>query len=373
MILKSIMLIGHSRLGAKFPCKIFAMYRMKNQTTQPVTEFPVFNNWGVVANGWYFAMASSELKSMEVKPLFLCGQELVLFRGKDGRVSALDAYCPHMGTHLGKGKVVDNQIRCFFHHWQFDGKGNCIHIPCQKEIPERSIIPSYTVLERYESIWVYPSSHPPHELSDFQELSHEVPKMISFGKSYERSCHHHVTMMNGIDPQHLKTVHDLDIEMSVDIRENEKVNRMDITLTGKIGMGNWREKCARFFLGEQYSYAMRYDHGNNGFLTLMKDVYFKSWKWPTLHMIFAYRPLEKGRLFVQPIYITKKRSGIFGTIVSKTLLWLTKRAFYSLQGEDGEVYENMRFYPGALLPIDRPVAQYIQYVNKLKLSPWKLP
>jgi hypothetical protein len=89
-------------------------------------------------------------------------------------------------------------------------------------------------------------------------------------------------------------------------------------------------------------------------------------------MIFAYRPIEKGRTLVQPIYLTRRRSGVTGELGSRFLLWLTKRAFFALQGEDGAVYENMRFFPANLLPIDRPVAQYIQYVNKLPPSPWKL-
>lgn len=349
------------------------MYSIKNQTTQPVQDFPVFNNWNEVAYGWYFVMKSDEIRKGEVKSFQLCGQELVLFRGEDGKVSALDAYCPHMGTHLGKGKVVGNNVRCFFHHWQYNKEGQCVDIPCQKDIPAKAKVPAYATAEMYESIWVYPSQNPEHQLVDFPELSHADEKVITFGKAYERSCHHHVTMINGLDPQHLKTVHDLDIEMSVDIAEPETGNMIDISLTGKIGQGNLREKLARFFLGPQYSYSMRYDHGNNGFLTLMRNVFFRGMKWPSLHMIFAYRPVEKGRMLVQPIYVTKKRNGVHGAIISSVLLWMTKRAFFALQGEDGAVYENMRFYPGTLLAIDRPVAQYIQYVNKLKSSPWKLP
>ena len=99
------------------------MYKVKNQSTQPIQDFPVFNNWNEVAYGWYFAMPSKELTLNAVKALEFCGQELVLFRGMDGKVAALDAYCPHMGTHLGKGKVVQNTVRCFFHHWQFDAEG----------------------------------------------------------------------------------------------------------------------------------------------------------------------------------------------------------------------------------------------------------
>lgn len=56
-------------------------------------------------------MSSTELKIGAVKSIRLCGQELVLFRGENGKVSALDAYCPHMGTHLGNGKVVGNNVR----------------------------------------------------------------------------------------------------------------------------------------------------------------------------------------------------------------------------------------------------------------------
>jgi phenylpropionate dioxygenase-like ring-hydroxylating dioxygenase large terminal subunit len=357
----------------RFPLKILKMYSVKNQTTQPVQDFPIFNNWNEVALGWYYAMPSHELKKKQVKALNVCGQELVLFRGENGEVAALDAYCPHMGTHLGKGKVIENSVRCFFHHWQFDASGSCIKVPCQKEIPAKAKVSHYSVCENYGSIWIYPAVHAEHKLSDFSELTHAEEKTIQFGKSYERSCHHHVTMINGIDPQHLKTVHNLDIEMSIDIAEPQEGNMIDITLTGKIGESKILEKMARLMLGDQYSYAMRYDHGNNGFLTLMKNVHLFGKKWPTLHMIFAYRPLEKGRMMVQPIYVTKKRDGILGKLISQFLLWMTKRSFYALQGEDGAVYENMRFYPGALLSIDKPVGQYIQYVNKLRPSIWKLP
>lgn len=348
------------------------MYLVKNQTTQPVQEFPVFNNWNEVALGWYYLFPAHELKTGAVKAFQICGQEIVVFRGESGEVAALDAYCPHMGTHLGKGKVIGNHVQCFFHHWEFSKTGACAKIPCQNDIPAKIAVPHYAVCEKFGSIWIYPQSDSQHPLATFEEFEKNEELVINFGKSYERSCHHHVTMINGIDPQHLKTVHNLDIEMKIEIAEPEQGSLMDITLTGKIGSKRLAEKLARFFLGDQYSYSMRYDHGNNGLLTIMKNVSFFGHKWPTLHMIFAYRPIEKGRMQVHPIYLTKKRSGPIGFLVSRMLIWMTKRAFFALQGEDGAVYENMRFYPMNLLSIDRPVGQYIQYVNKLKPSNWKL-
>ena len=49
---------------------------------------------------------------------------------------------------------------------------------------------------------------------------------------------------------------------------------------------------------------------------------------------------------------------------------MTKRGFYFLQGEDGEVYDNIRFNTDCLLPIDSPVAKYIGYINRLTPSIW---
>jgi len=351
----------------------FQMYLVKNQMTQPVQDFPIFNNWNQVALGWYYLFPARELKAGSVRPFQICGQEIVVFRGENGELGALDAYCPHMGTHLGKGKVVGNNLRCFFHHWEFSKSGICAKIPCQTEIPEKIKVPNYTICEKYQAIWIYPQTTSQHQLASFAELPDDEKVVIKFGKFYHRTCHHHVTMINGIDPQHLKTVHNLDIEMRIDIAEPDHGSLMDITLTGKIGSSRMVDKLARFLLGDHYSYSMKYDHGNNGLLTLMKNVSFKGYKWPTLHMIFAYRPIEKGRIEVHPIYMTKKRPGLVGFFKSKILLWMTKRAFFALQGEDGAVYENMRFYPLNLLSIDRPVGQYIQYVNKLKSSKWKLP
>jgi hypothetical protein len=76
---------------------------------------------------------------------------------------------------------------------------------------------------------------------------------------------------------------------------------------------------------------------------------------------------------VQPIYVTGRRAGLRGWLTGRVLMWMTKRAIHALQGEDGMVYENMRFQPGALLPIDAPVARFIGHVNRMEASVWSKP
>ena len=52
------------------------------------------------------------------------------YRGMSGKVHILDAFCPHLGAHLGVGgSVVEEDIRCPFHSWTFNGAGVCSGVP----------------------------------------------------------------------------------------------------------------------------------------------------------------------------------------------------------------------------------------------------
>jgi len=48
-----------------------------------------------------------------------------MFRGSDGELGVIDAYCPHMGAHLAGAKVVGNGLRCALHHFTLDRSGHC--------------------------------------------------------------------------------------------------------------------------------------------------------------------------------------------------------------------------------------------------------
>jgi len=327
----------------------------------------VFNNWDVVAKGWYIACPSRDLPVGKAKSLEICGQKIVLFRGSDGRVGAIDAYCPHMGTDLGIGRVDRNLIRCYFHHWAFDRQGNCQDIPCldRSNIPAKANVSAYATDQKYGFIWVYPDRNPPAGVAEFDELSgKEIVSIVD--RKLQRNCHHHICMMNGIDAQHLQTVHKLDIEMELSLQQHSSGNIVDFTLKGEIPQTNLRGKIARKILGENYTYTMRYADGCIGMLTIMKNVRLI----PPLHMIYAYVPLAGDRTEIQPIYIAAKRQGLLGWLKTRLLLLLTRLAYYALRDEDGQIYDNIRFKPNLLLSIDAPIAKYMEYVNQLDRSNW---
>lgn len=80
--------------------------------------------------GWFVAAYSRELSVGQVKSAHYFGQDLVLWRAADGAVHAVEAYCPHLGAHLGEGGcVVEDTLRCPFHGWRFGADGRCVDVP----------------------------------------------------------------------------------------------------------------------------------------------------------------------------------------------------------------------------------------------------
>lgn len=341
------------------------MNQRQNQNTQPLVAMPIFNNWDVVAKGWYVACASREITRGKVKSLDICGQKIVLFRGEDGQVRALDAYCPHLGTDLAIGQVDGNLIRCFFHHWSFDGKGKCQDIPCHSVMPAKAKLQAYATEEKYGFIWVYPEAEAEESVAEFDELKGKEI-VVERDRAFQRDCHHHICMMNGIDAQHLQTVHQLNVEMSLSLQQNKSGTIIDFTLSGELPNTSFRAQILRRLLGVNYQYSMRYAHSCMGLLTIMKNVRLVL----PLHIIYAYTPLRSRRTRIQPIYVTQKRKGVLGWLTTRLLILLTKLAYYALRSEDGKVYDNIRFNPNALLSIDLPLVKYMNYVNSLEPSLW---
>ena len=71
--------------------------------------------------GWFVIGVSKELEPGDVRPIRYFGRELVLYRTESGMAIVHDAFCPHLGAHLGYGgKVVGETIQCPFHAWRFD-------------------------------------------------------------------------------------------------------------------------------------------------------------------------------------------------------------------------------------------------------------
>lgn len=86
--------------------------------------------------GWFAVGYSDDLAVGEVQPIRYFGRELALWRGQDGKARIIDAYCRHLGAHMGHGgRVVGDLLECPFHAWRYDEQGVVREIPYAKAIP----------------------------------------------------------------------------------------------------------------------------------------------------------------------------------------------------------------------------------------------
>ena len=110
-----------------------------------------------IPNGWYAVAWSKEIEPGGVKRVYAFEKELVVFRTESGKATIFDAYCPHLGAHLGEGgTVVGENLRCPFHHWQFDTGGSCVGIPYAKRVPPKARVGTWPVVECAGMVFVAP-------------------------------------------------------------------------------------------------------------------------------------------------------------------------------------------------------------------------
>jgi 3-ketosteroid 9alpha-monooxygenase subunit A len=163
-----------------------------------------------IPSGWFPLVAGPNLASSEVRRLECFGREVVLYRTESGKARVVDAYCPHLGAHLGVGgQVVGERIRCPFHGWQFGEEGECLEIPYAKRIPQGAKLTSYPTIERNGFVWAWydPNERPPFfEIPALSQV--DSPEWVeTFRKTWRIRSQIQEMGENGADSAHFPAVH----------------------------------------------------------------------------------------------------------------------------------------------------------------------
>lgn len=186
--------------------------------------------WKGYPRGWFVVALADDLPVGGVKRLSYLGQEWVAFRGESGAVAVLDAYCPHMGAHLGVGgTVLGDTVRCPFHAWQFGADGGCAAIPYASMIPRQAHVRAHEVRERNGLVFVWsdPQGGPP---------GWEIPALEGHGGdewlAWDADClrvrtHPREIVENVADKAHFPVVHGT----HVDQFDNEYLGHLAIQRT----------------------------------------------------------------------------------------------------------------------------------------------
>ena len=138
------------------------------------------------------------------------GDQIVLWRDKEGQVHALEDRCPHRGARLSLGWNLGGSVACWYHGIEIDGGGTVTKVPAVSNCPleGQKCVKSYPVEEHAGAIflWFGDDAHKePAPLVLPEELVGE--EYASFLCMSNWKCNYQYAIDNVMDPMHGAYLH----------------------------------------------------------------------------------------------------------------------------------------------------------------------
>jgi 5,5'-dehydrodivanillate O-demethylase len=159
---------------------------------------------------WMPVAAVAELDDSPTKPIRLMGEDLVIYKDKSGTYGLIDLHCPHRRADLSYGWVEDCGLRCNYHGWKYDEKGNCIDQPFEEtahpdaNYKDRIKIKAYKIEAKSGILWAYLGPDPAPLVPDWDYYHINGYKQVIM--SYI-PCNWMQCQENSIDPVHFEWLH----------------------------------------------------------------------------------------------------------------------------------------------------------------------
>jgi phenylpropionate dioxygenase-like ring-hydroxylating dioxygenase large terminal subunit len=152
---------------------------------------------------WYPVAWADELKPGRTLGRRFAGDPIVLYRGKSGRVFALEDRCAHRQVPLHLGVVTGEELKCHYHGWAYDGSGKCVDVPYLGKERLPNGVRSYPAREINGLIFVFPGdpalaeARAPAVLGSSQRKDYKTRRL-----NREVACHYTFMHENLFDMNH---------------------------------------------------------------------------------------------------------------------------------------------------------------------------
>ncbi len=157
---------------------------------------------------WHPVALSRDLAAGEARPLRVLSEDLTLYRGKSGAPYLIGGHCAHRCTVMHTGVIEDEQIRCMYHGWRYDGEGLCTDIPAEKrERLNKPRIAGYPVHEYAGLVFTYLGEAPAPAFDLPRKDVLESPARHIFAKREVWDCNWFQQVENSMDAVHLSFAH----------------------------------------------------------------------------------------------------------------------------------------------------------------------
>lgn len=176
-------------------------------------------------NTWYVACQPDELSQ---KPLGreICGEKIVFFRDAQGKVAAIEDFCPHRGAPLSMGYTENGRLVCGYHGLVMNGDGSPHSMPNQR-VNGFPCNRAWPVVERHGFIWLWPGDPNKADPATVPEFEWSNNPAWAFGGGlYHIKCDYRLMIDNLMDLTHETYVHATSIGQQ-EIEEAPVVTRME--------------------------------------------------------------------------------------------------------------------------------------------------
>ncbi len=164
---------------------------------------------------WIPACLSEEVADVNGPPVSvrLLGEDLVAFRGDDGRVGLFDRYCPHRRASLVFARNEDCGLRCLYHGWRINADGKVVEMPSEpadSPLPAKIKHKAYPTVEWAGLVWTYmgPAESRPEFVPP--AWAPQATTKVSIGKIVV-PCNWAQILEGAIDSAHSSSLHSSDM------------------------------------------------------------------------------------------------------------------------------------------------------------------
>ncbi len=157
-------------------------------------------------NTWYVACSADEV---DVNPLgrTICNERIVFYRGMQGKVAALEDFCPHRGAPLSLGTVCEGNLVCGYHGLAMGCDGKTVSMPGQR-VRGFPPIRSFPAEERYGFVWIWPGDADKADPALIPHMQwHDNPEWAYGGGKYHVNADYRLMVDNLMDLTHETYVH----------------------------------------------------------------------------------------------------------------------------------------------------------------------
>jgi 3-ketosteroid 9alpha-monooxygenase subunit A len=165
--------------------------------------------------GWFQVAWEGELEPGRAKPVTAFHDEWVLYRSEAGAFHMMEAYCGHMGAHLGHGgQVKGDCVVCPYHGWNWSAQGEVVDIPYSSRVNRSRRLA--TVPVKAVSGLVFAWYHPQGAAPLWEEPMPAIPEHGDQGyypvwphavRVEEMHAHPQYVVENQVDSAHFVHVH----------------------------------------------------------------------------------------------------------------------------------------------------------------------